>query len=156
MPAVVAACSFDRRVTIHHLGAMPPALAPKVALPGYTGSPEATLKRAPRWLRRPVGVAFGFGGKLLTFGAPARTRELVSAGTGFDVAVVTLGSLNDAASAQLDADTRFIVAAFFKRNVACLQLLAVFFFECSLVGKEHLKALLHSKHCSAHAAFASA
>jgi molybdate transport system substrate-binding protein len=46
----------------------------------------------------------------LTFGTPARTRELVSAGSGFDVAVVTLGSLNDEASAQLDAATRFIVA----------------------------------------------
>ena len=46
----------------------------------------------------------------LTFGAPAKTRELVSAGAGFDVAVVTLGSLNDVASAQLDPETRFIVA----------------------------------------------
>ncbi len=46
----------------------------------------------------------------LTFGAPAKTRELVSAGAGFDAAVVTLGSLNDEASAQLDPQTRFIVA----------------------------------------------
>ena len=46
----------------------------------------------------------------LTFGAPAKTRELVSAGVGFDAAVVTLGSLNEAASAQLDPETRFIVA----------------------------------------------
>ena len=46
----------------------------------------------------------------LTFGAPAKTRELVSAGAGFDAAVVTLGSLNAEASAQLDEATRFIVA----------------------------------------------
>ena len=46
----------------------------------------------------------------LTFGAPAKTRELVCAGAGFDAAVVTLGSLNDEASAQLDPQTRFIVA----------------------------------------------
>ncbi len=46
----------------------------------------------------------------LTFGAPAKTRELVCAGAGFDAAVVTLGSLNDEASAQLDPETRFIVA----------------------------------------------
>jgi ABC-type molybdate transport system substrate-binding protein len=46
----------------------------------------------------------------LTFGAPAKTRELVSAGAGFDAAIVTLGSLNEEASAQLDGATRFIVA----------------------------------------------
>ena len=47
---------------------------------------------------------------MLAFGTPAKTRELVCAGAGFDAAVVTLGSLNEAASAQLDPDTRFIVA----------------------------------------------
>lgn len=26
------------------------------------------LKRAPKWLKSPVGVSFGFGGKLVTFG----------------------------------------------------------------------------------------
>ena len=46
----------------------------------------------------------------LTFGTPAKTRELVSAGTGFDVAVVTKGSLNEEASAQLEAGSSFIVA----------------------------------------------
>jgi molybdate transport system substrate-binding protein len=46
----------------------------------------------------------------LTFGAPARTRELVTAGEGFDLAVVTAGSLDDAASAQLDAASKFTVA----------------------------------------------
>ncbi|MDB5641132.1 MAG: transporter substrate-binding protein [Hyphomicrobiales bacterium] len=46
----------------------------------------------------------------LTFGTPAKTRELVSAGTDFDLAVVTAGSLDEAATAQLDAATRFTVA----------------------------------------------
>ena len=59
---------------------------------------------APRFTKA-TGIAVE-----LTFGAPARTRELVSAGTGFDAAVVTLGSLNAEASAQLDDATRFIVA----------------------------------------------
>ena len=59
---------------------------------------------APRFTKA-TGVAVE-----LTFGAPAKTRELVSAGTGFDAAVVTLGSLNAEASAQLDDATRFIVA----------------------------------------------
>lgn len=46
----------------------------------------------------------------VTFGTPARTRELVTAGEGFDLVVVTAGSLDEAAAAQLDSATRFIVA----------------------------------------------
>jgi molybdate transport system substrate-binding protein len=46
----------------------------------------------------------------LTFGTPAKTRELVTAGEDFDLAVVTLGSLDEAASAQLDSASRFTVA----------------------------------------------
>ena len=46
----------------------------------------------------------------LTFGAPAKTRELVTAGSGFDLAVVTAGSLDDAASAQLESASKFTVA----------------------------------------------
>jgi molybdate transport system substrate-binding protein len=46
----------------------------------------------------------------LTFGTPAKTRELVTQGAGFDAVVVTKGSLDSAASAQLAADTMFIVA----------------------------------------------
>ncbi|XP_052568630.1 protein transport protein Sec31B isoform X3 [Peromyscus californicus insignis] len=29
------------------------------------------LKKAPRWMRRPAGVSFAFGGKLVTFGLPS-------------------------------------------------------------------------------------
>jgi molybdate transport system substrate-binding protein len=46
----------------------------------------------------------------LTFGAPAKTRELVTAGEGFELAVVTAGSLDDAASAQLEPASKFTVA----------------------------------------------
>ena len=46
----------------------------------------------------------------LTFGTPAKTRELVSAGSGFDVAVVTVVSVNPEAAAQLEADSKFVVA----------------------------------------------
>jgi molybdate transport system substrate-binding protein len=46
----------------------------------------------------------------LTFGTPAKTRELVSAGTGFDAVVVTVVSVNPEAAAQLLADPQFIVA----------------------------------------------
>lgn len=46
----------------------------------------------------------------LTFGTPAKTRELVSLGSGFDAVVVTKGSLDAAAAAQLAPQTDFIVA----------------------------------------------
>jgi protein transport protein SEC31 len=29
--------------------------------------PSLTLKQPPKWLKRPVGVTFGFGGKLVSF-----------------------------------------------------------------------------------------
>ena len=73
LPATLAACSLDRRITLHSATALGPVLSAKSAMPGAAGQQaavEATLRRAPRWLRRPVGAAFGFGGKLVTFGAP--------------------------------------------------------------------------------------
>ncbi|KAJ1425674.1 hypothetical protein B484DRAFT_451002 [Ochromonadaceae sp. CCMP2298] len=57
LPAVVAASSFDRRVQFFSM----------------TGA-KSRIGRAPKWLRRPVGATFGFGGKLVTFdskGQPA-------------------------------------------------------------------------------------
>jgi ABC-type molybdate transport system substrate-binding protein len=46
----------------------------------------------------------------LTFGTPAKTRELVTQGSGFDAAVVTKGSLDAAAAEQLEQKTMFVVA----------------------------------------------
>ena len=55
LPAVVATCSFDRKLQIHNVA-------------GVGGG-----ARAPKWLGRKCGASFGFGGKLVTFGnyAPA-------------------------------------------------------------------------------------
>jgi len=69
------------------------------------GGFRAAMEQIAPIFMQTTGVAVA-----LTFGAPAKTRELVSAGAGFDAAVVTLGSLNEEASAQLDGATRFIVA----------------------------------------------
>lgn len=49
LPAVVSTSSFDRKVQFFSL----------------TG-PRTKNARAPKWLRRPVGATFGFGGKLVT------------------------------------------------------------------------------------------
>lgn len=50
LPAVISACSFDRRVQFYSLSGV-----------------KSKLGRAPKWLRRPVGASFGFGGKLVRF-----------------------------------------------------------------------------------------
>lgn len=49
LPAVASASSFDRKVQFFSL----------------TGA-RSKLGRAPKWLRKPVGACFGFGGKLVT------------------------------------------------------------------------------------------
>lgn len=49
LPAVTSASSFDRKVQFFSM----------------TGA-RSRLGRAPKWLRRPVGATFGFGGKLVT------------------------------------------------------------------------------------------
>lgn len=45
---------------------------PNACISGYQSALHASFfpafKRAPKWLRRPSGVSFGFGGKLVTFG----------------------------------------------------------------------------------------
>jgi molybdate transport system substrate-binding protein len=46
----------------------------------------------------------------LTVGTPVKTRELMSSGEPFDAAVVTVGSLNEAASAAFAPGSRFSVA----------------------------------------------
>lgn len=50
LPAVVATCSFDRKVQFFSIS-------------GY----KSKTGKAPKWLKRPVGSAFGFGGKLVSF-----------------------------------------------------------------------------------------
>jgi predicted amidohydrolase len=72
--ATLAACSFDRKVTLHHVAAIGPGLVPQMPT-GYGASAEATFRTSPKWLRRPVGASFGFGGKLVAFGAPIAAQQ---------------------------------------------------------------------------------
>eukprot|EP00981_Chlorochromonas_danica_P003692 scaffold681_cov173-Ochromonas_danica.AAC.55 len=61
LPAVVSAASFDRKVQFFSM----------------SGAPSRS-GRAPKWLRRPVGATFGFGGKLVNIvnnPAPAATAS---------------------------------------------------------------------------------
>lgn len=94
-PAVLSAASFDGRISVYSImgggndnlsqkqadqlsssfGNMDPfgtgQPLPPLQLPQQTPqqSNVEPLKKPPKWLRRPVGASFSFGGKLVTFGA---------------------------------------------------------------------------------------
>ena len=63
LPAVVSASSFDRKVQFFSM----------------VGA-KSRLGRAPKWLRRPVGATFGFGGKLVTFDSRNQPTTAPAAG----------------------------------------------------------------------------
>jgi hypothetical protein len=50
LPAVASACSFDRKVQFYSMSGA-----------------KSRLGRAPKWLKKPTGATFGFGGKLISF-----------------------------------------------------------------------------------------
>eukprot|EP01116_Phalansterium_solitarium_P012749 TRINITY_DN2929_c0_g1_i8.p1 TRINITY_DN2929_c0_g1~~TRINITY_DN2929_c0_g1_i8.p1 ORF type:complete len:1128 (+),score=373.01 TRINITY_DN2929_c0_g1_i8:203-3586(+) len=75
LPAMLATTSLDGKLRIHSLAdvhSVPTAAAPAA---DYLGNISAAAQPAlsktpsvpPKWLRRPAGVSFGFGGKLVWF-----------------------------------------------------------------------------------------
>jgi protein transport protein SEC31 len=62
LPAVISTCSFDRSVQFYSLSGA-----------------KSKLGRAPKWLRKPVGATFGFGGKLATFDNNPNTAAAATA-----------------------------------------------------------------------------
>ena len=84
-PAVIAASSFDSRVSIYSLmGGQQQQVQPSTniadSFPGMENmtpvaptsvqkTQSVQLKQPPKWLKRPCGANFGFGGKLVTFEA---------------------------------------------------------------------------------------
>lgn len=80
-PALVAASSLDGIVSLYSLyGGSGGSSQPEVSDPTFTGLNQfgqpvqqptensiQDLKKPPKWLRKPVGCSFGFGGKLITF-----------------------------------------------------------------------------------------
>uniref|UniRef100_A0A8C4UU43 Protein transport protein Sec31A n=1 Tax=Falco tinnunculus TaxID=100819 RepID=A0A8C4UU43_FALTI len=71
-PAVLSAASFDGRISIYSImGGSTDGLRQKQVdqLPQQTAPQSIVLplKKPPKWIRRPVGASFSFGGKLVTF-----------------------------------------------------------------------------------------
>ena len=73
-PGVVATASFDGTVSVYSVlasqsnsGTAEPAGSGS-SLPEMARDPSSSqLAHAPKWLKRPVGASFGFGGKLARF-----------------------------------------------------------------------------------------
>lgn len=65
LPAVIGACSFDRSLQFYSLSGV-----------------RSKFNRAPKWLRRPVGASFGFGGKLAVFDNGASAGSSGPSGSG--------------------------------------------------------------------------
>lgn len=77
-PGLTATASFDGKITIQTLQNTNPSAAPAAQTslddddffskaPTQLQGTSFSLARAPTWLERPVGVSFGYGGKLVIF-----------------------------------------------------------------------------------------
>ncbi|CAN6455972.1 unnamed protein product [Victoria cruziana] len=85
IPGVISASSFDGKIGVYNIEACSRLSSAESDFGGAlsTSGTSAHL-RAPKWLKRPVGVAFGFGGKLASFhpssgpaGAPGNSEVYV-------------------------------------------------------------------------------
>ncbi|RKP26201.1 WD40-repeat-containing domain protein, partial [Syncephalis pseudoplumigaleata] len=95
-PNLLSVASFDGKVNVYSVQSDQAAAASQASTIAAIGAnaddpfnlnasaaPTATsltLKTPPKWLRRPIGATFGFGGKLVTFGAA--TAAAMSAAPG--------------------------------------------------------------------------
>ncbi|KAJ1950310.1 protein transport protein S31, partial [Linderina pennispora] len=79
-PNLLSGASFDGRINLYSLArendSIESAVAPVSDDPFAPQSstafaPALSLKRPPKWLARPCGATFGFGGKLISFGKTA-------------------------------------------------------------------------------------
>jgi len=99
-PAMIASASFDGRVSIYSLMGGQQQVQPSTSVsdsfgpglgevpqPQQQQAPQVTcqLKSPPKWLRRPCGATFGFGGRLVSFetvpgagGAPGKPAVYIS------------------------------------------------------------------------------
>lgn len=79
-PAVLSTSSLDGKVSVYALqDVCERNVAPPTNEWGIAAQPTArpTLRHTPSWLRRPVGVAVGFGGNLATFSYNSTTKKSV-------------------------------------------------------------------------------
>eukprot|EP01018_Ginkgo_biloba_P001782 Gb_38895 [translate_table: standard] len=67
-PGVLSASSFDGKIGIYNIEACSRMVSGEGEFGGALASGgSSAFAKAPKWLKRPVGVSFGFGGKLASF-----------------------------------------------------------------------------------------
>uniref|UniRef100_A0A8C1JW20 Protein transport protein Sec31A n=1 Tax=Cyprinus carpio TaxID=7962 RepID=A0A8C1JW20_CYPCA len=84
-PALLSAASFDGRISVYSVmggrlqhdpfgtgQTLPPLQVPQPSEETVIVPP---LKKPPKWVRRPVGASFAFGGKLVTFENPTAAAQ---------------------------------------------------------------------------------
>eukprot|EP00898_Chlorokybus_atmophyticus_P008870 jgi/Chlat1/8985/Chrsp94S08270 len=81
-PGIFSTSSFDSNVTLHNLQDLSKlsttatdSITADFRTVTETSVTSTAMKRAPTWLRRPIGASFGFGSKLVTFQAKADTSD---------------------------------------------------------------------------------
>jgi len=80
MPGVFSTSSFDGKLAVHNIlactgGGMVETINADFTTTVAPSGAAKPLKRAPHWMRRPCGVAFGFGGRLVSF---SHTKQQVT------------------------------------------------------------------------------
>ncbi|KAJ7547293.1 hypothetical protein O6H91_08G078700 [Diphasiastrum complanatum] len=79
-PGVLSTSSFDGKIGIYNIEACSRVLPSDCDFGGaIVDTTTSVVMKAPKWLKRPVGASFGFGGKLVTFGPKKLTPGLSSA-----------------------------------------------------------------------------
>ena len=78
-PELVATASFDGCVAVHTLWGSGGSTAGEADGPGLQGAEgqQPSFAHAPRWLKRPCGATFGFGGRLASFNAAVADQHSV-------------------------------------------------------------------------------
>ncbi|CAG2256257.1 SEC31 [Mytilus edulis] len=114
-PGVISSSSFDGHVSMYSLmgGGHPIHIADKVADSFQSNDPFAQaaaahqvqqtqnvmpLQKPPKWLRKPVGASFGFGGKLVSFDSSSSTTQQPSPKNVYVSQVVTETELLNSSS----------------------------------------------------------
>lgn len=114
-PGVISSSSFDGHVSVYSLmgGGHPIHIADKVADSFQSNDPFAQaaathqvqqtqnvmpLQKPPKWLRKPVGASFGFGGKLVSFESSSSTTQQPSPKNVYVSQVVTETELLNSSS----------------------------------------------------------
>lgn len=86
-PDIFSSASFDGKISVNSFQALSsghPTQTPAGPVDVFSGQPapqpavEAKSRQIPKWLRRPIGASFGFGGRLVTFSESSGRRLTIS------------------------------------------------------------------------------